>query len=671
MSLAAPRRAAAALALVFATLPAAAAQGPLFSAQAGARAASRTLKDLSLEELANLEVVSSRKQPESVLDTAAAIYVITQDDIRRSGATTLPDVLRLAPGVIVAQSDSNRWAVGIRGFTDLFSKSVLVLIDGRSVYTPLVGGVHWAIQDLVLADVERIEVIRGPGGGIWGANAVNGVVNVITRSAADTHGLRLTATAGSVEQGRVSARYGAAVGGVDYRVYAKALRRAAQFHADGNEFDDWNAIQSGFRADWQRGAGNVTVSGDVYRTRAGERAGVSFYTPPSAQTVDARVTLTGGNLNVAWQHQLGGGASSRLRGYYDRTNRGGFTFGELRDTFDVDYNVRLGPRRRHDLALGAGARVSPSRFTQLVPTLTFAPAEKTGTLASMFVQDDIALMPGRVSLSLGAKLEHNNYTGAELLPSARLLLTPGEEQAVWASVTRSVRTPSRFERDLHYEVLADPVGPVYAAIAGSPDFAAETVVGTEAGYRRLLTPNLYVDVAAFYNDYADLAGSGPPTLDVALTPIPRLLLTVPFANTVRATTRGIEISPDWKPVPVWQLRGSYAYLTLRAESQPGFADPAAAGNYVGLAPRHQVRIQSRLDVASRLEVDQTFRYVSALPAQQVEAYSTIDARVAWRLSPRVAFSVVGQNLFDAHHQEFNAVPVEIRRSGYVQITFQP
>jgi iron complex outermembrane receptor protein len=659
--------------VVVAASPAAAlsAQDLLAVNQAAAVPSGRPLRELSLEELGNIEVVSTRKQPESVRRTAAAIYVITQDDIRRSGATTLPDALRLAPGVIVNQSDSNRWAVGIRGFADIFSKSVLVLIDGRSVYTPLVGGVHWAVQDVMLGDVERIEVIRGAGGSIWGANAVNGIINVITRNAADSQGLRLTAAAGGVEQGRLSARYGGRAAGMDYRVYAKVFSRAAQFHADGTDFDAWHAAQSGFRADWNRSAeSTVTLSGDLYSTRTGERADVSFYTPPSVQTIDGRLDLTGGNLTFRWQQTLAGGGSSRLQAYYDRTNRDGFTFGEVRNTLDVDYNLQLPIGHRQTLSFGAGGRISPSTITQVVPTLNFLPNAKTGTLASLFAQDDIALLPERLALELGAKVERNNYTGAEVLPSARVVATPGRNQTFWASITRSIRTPSRFERDLSFELLADPRVPVYVELAGSAEFGSESVVGTEAGYRTLLATSLYVDVAAFYDDYADLAGFGNAALSTSFDPVPRLLLTLPFANSVQATTRGIEISPDWKPLSVWQLKGSYSYLNLRASNDAGFTDTSQRDNYVGLAPHHQVRVQSRLDLTPRVELDQTYRYVSALPAQQVPAYATLDARVAWKVSPAISVSLVGQNLLQPHHQEFNAVPVEIRRSAYIQATFQ-
>jgi iron complex outermembrane receptor protein len=630
------------------------------------------LKRLSMEELGNIEVTSTNKEPERVWQTAAAIFVITQEDIRRSGATTIPDVLRLAPGVNVHQSDSNRWAVGIRGFADVFSKSVLVMIDGRSVYTPLVGGTHWAIQDLVLADIERIEVIRGPGGSVWGANSVNGIINVITKSAATTYGVRLTAAAGSIDQAEGAVRYGGRTGqDIDYRVYGKVIERGPQFHVDGADFDAWRSVQGGFRADWQRGQGNsLTLSGDVYRTKTGERAGVSFYAPPSIANVDGSLDLTGGNLLLRWEREPARGSRMRLQAYYDRTNRAGFTFGEVRDTVDVDFNMRLPVWKRHELAWGTGARVSPSTVTQLVPTLNFIPNAHTHTLSSAFVQDDISVIPDRVSVSIGMKLEHNTYTGFEYLPSARLLWTPRPQESVWASLTRSVRTPSRFERDLSFQVLVDASVPVYAAIVGNAAFDSETVLGAEVGYRRLLRPNLYLDVTAFDNHYGRLAGLGDAAASSETSPLSHLLVTLPFVNSVDGNTRGLEIAPDWKPLSFWQLKGSYSYLRLKAENRTGFTNTSFRDNYRGQSPRHQARVQSRLDLPGRLEVDHTYRFVDALPSQNVASYHTLDARAGWRVSDRIELSVVGQNLLQPHHSEFNAVAVAIRRSVYAQVVYQ-
>ena len=631
--------------------------------------AAQDLKRLSIEQLAALEVTTATKQPERLLDTAAAIHLITGEDILRSGVTTLPDALRLAPGVIVNQSDANRWAVGIRGFADIFSKNVLVLIDGRSLYTPLVGGVHWAIQDVPLSLIDRIEVIRGPGASVWGANAVNGVINVITKRADATQGTRLVAATGTVEHARFMARYGGTAGDTAYRIYGKGFDRGGQFHRDGAEFDHWHSLQSGFRVDWKRGlSDSFTISGDAYRTQVGERADVSTYVPPSISTIDGDVDLTGANVIAAWQHAFRGGSQLRLQSFFDRTNREGFTFDESRTTWDVDLNVRLAPTGRHRPAAGINVRVSPSTVTRVIPTLAFLPLEHTFRVFSAFVHDDIALVPDRLSLGVGLKAESNTYTGMELLPSAQAIWTPAAGRRMWASVTRAVRTPSRFERDLDFQVLVNPAVPVFLSVVGSSDFDTETVVGIEAGYRQVIRTNLYLDVVAFENRYDGLAGLGEAQVGAETAPVPHVRAVFPFVNAVNGETRGVEVASDWQPIPSWRLAGSYSYLRLSLRNRPGLTNTTFRDNYAGSSPTHQVRVQSRIDLAPRVTFDQTYRYVSQLRAIKIAAYHSLDARLAWRLSPHVEASVVGQNLLAPHHAEFGAVPVEIRRSAYAQLT---
>lgn len=629
------------------------------------------LKNLSLEELSNVEVTTANKQPEPALDTAAALYVITSDDIRRSGATTLPDALRLAPGVIVSQSDGNRWAVGIRGFADLFSKSLLVLIDGRSVYTPLVGGVHWAIQDVVLADVDRIEVIRGPGGGVWGANAVNGVINVITKASDATRGLQVTAATGNIEHARLEARFGGKAGPADYRVYGKAFTRGGQFHEDGTAFDTWEAGQIGVRSDWKAGARDaLTISADIYRTVVGERAQVSGFTPPSVRDVDGIIRLSGGNVRGAWERTFDRGARSEIQVYYDVTDRDGFTFGETRHTWNLDANYRAASIGRHQLSFGTSGRLSPSTTAEVVPTLRFIPARHTSRVFNAFVSDDVTLVPERLSAGIGLRVEYNDFTGAELLPSVKAQWTPGPKQRVWAGVTRAVRTPSRFERDLLFELLIDPAAPLYVAVQGRDDFGNESVLGSEAGYRRVFGSNFYFDVVAFHNRYDDLQGFGNPSISPRSDPIPHLALELPFANAIEGSSRGIEVAADWKPLPTWRLAGSYGYLRLDLANKPQFTNLTALNNYGGLAPPHQVRVQSRIDLGRQVQFDQTYRYVARLEGPGVPSYQGLDARLGWSPSLSMELSIVGQNLTDARHAEFGAVPVEIRRSAYVQLTIR-
>ena len=632
----------------------------------------KALKNFSLEELGELAVTGIEKQPEQVWNTPAAIYVITAEDIRRSGATTLPDVLRLAPGVIVNQLDSNRWAVGIRGFADTLSKGMLVLIDGRNVYSPLQGGVHWAVQDLVLHDIERIEVIRGPGGTIWGANAVNGVINIITKTAQQRRGLDVSLTGGTLDLARMAFSFGSSGGPtMDYRIYGKWFTRGPQFHTDGQDWDDWRSGQGGFRIDWTASQkDSVTFTGDLYKTVTGLRSSVSRFVPVVVETVDANAHLSGGNLNAAWTRTFAGGSVLQLQVYFDRTRRDTVTFIESRNTVDVDLNHNLARWQRNDFSWGAGFRFSPSAFQQTIPTLTFIPEDKSYNLGSFFAQDRIHIVPSRFALTVGSKFEYNNYSGMEYQPSVRLLWTPGSNQSVWGSVARAVRTPSRLERDIRLIVLTNPAVPLYASLEGTPDYDAEPMISYEGGYRRLITPAFYIDFAAFHNEYDKVLGFGNFVFTNETDPIPHTRFTVPIVNGVEGSVRGLEITPDWKPLPSWNIKGSYSYLRLFLRSKPGLTDQTRPLTEEGSAPRHQVRIQSRVDLPGDFELDQTYRYVGRLPAQNVDAYHTIDARFGWHYSNRLEFSVAGQNLLRPRHAEFGTTPVLIRRSVYARITIR-
>ena len=373
------------------------------------RAAGR-LTHLSLEQLGNTEVTSVSKEPVKITLTPAAVYVITQEDIRRSGASSLPELLRLVPGVEVARIDSSKWSLGVRGFGSRLSRAVLVLIDGRSVYTPLFAGVYWDVQDTLLREIDRIEVIRGPGGTIWGANAVNAVINIITKRARDTHGTLFSLGGGNVDQGFASFRYGAGDSqNFDYRIYGKTFTRGPEFHSDQGRFDDWRMGQAGFRTDWNPNQrDSFTFQGDVYKGEAGERVGITNYSPPSTTTVEQNAHLTGGNLLARWKRVLGEGSDLQVQAYYDRTQRMEASFGETRDTFDLDFLHHL-TWQRQDVLWGAGARFSPGSFTQAVPTVLFTP-HVTDKLYSAFVQDQIAIVNNRLWLTLGSKFLHNNFS---------------------------------------------------------------------------------------------------------------------------------------------------------------------------------------------------------------------------------------------------------------------
>ena len=399
------------------------------------------LTQLSLEKLGNTEVTTVSKEPVKVARTPAAVYVITQEDIRRSGATSIPDVLRLVPGVEVARIDSSKWSLGVRGFGSRLSRAVLVLIDGRTVYTPLFAGVYWEVQDALLQDVDRVEVIRGPGGTIWGANAVNAVINIITKNAKDTHGTLVSTGGGSLDQGFVGFRYGAGDGNnLNYRVYGKAFTRGPEFHTDKRQFDDWRMGQFGFRTDWDVNTrDSLTLQGDIYEGNAGERVRITNYSPPAVTDVEENAELSGGNLLGRWRRALADGSDVQVQAYYDRTNRHEPSLGEIRDTFDIDFLPHLTLLKRQNFLWGLGARWSRGHFIEVVPTVVFAP-QVTDKLYSGFVQDELPIVSGQLWLTIGSKFLHNNYTGFEIQPTARLLWAPSPRHTVWGAVTRGANT---------------------------------------------------------------------------------------------------------------------------------------------------------------------------------------------------------------------------------------
>ncbi len=633
------------------------------------------LKRLSLEQLGNTEVTTASKEPVKVTRTPAAIYVITQEDIQRSGATSIPEVLRLAPGVEVSRIDSDKWSLGVRGFESRLSRSVLVLIDGRSVYTPLFAGVYWEVQDTLLQDVERIEVIRGPGGTIWGANAVNAVINIITKNAKDTHGMLVSTGGGNLDQGFGSFRYGAGNGkNFNYRMYGKGFARGPQFHSDQRQFDDWTMGQGGFRTDWDlTNRDTLTFQGDLYNGDAGEKVGLTTYSPPAITYVQRAAELSGGNLVGRWQRVLNEGSDFQLQVYYDRTNRREPSLGEARDAFDIDFLHHLTLPKRQNFLWGAGAHMSPSTFIQTVPTVFFTP-HVTDKLYSVFMQDEVGIVKDRLWATVGSKFLHNNYTGFEVQPTARLLWTPSPRQSVWAAVTRAVRTPSRVEEDLQVTGLIQANPPLFARAIGDGKFSSERLIGYEAGYRRLVGPKLYVDVAAFYNNYDHLLSIEPGTPFLETSPPPtHTVFPLFLRNGVLGNTSGVELAPDWRPTRWWRLEGSYSYLNMEFRRAPSSLDASTANSTEGSSPAHQVAVQSRLDLPKKLEFDQTYRYVSALPAQRVRAYGTADVQLGWRLPRSFELSVVGQNLLQPNHAEAAGDPgplVGIKRSVYGKITWR-
>lgn len=639
----------------------------------------RSLKNLSLAELGNLKVTTVSKEPQEVWRTTAAIYVITQEDIHRSGATTIPEALRLAPGVEVARINSNEWSIGIRGFGSNLTRDVLVLIDGRNVYSTLLAGTYWNVQNLMMQDVDRIEVIRGPGGIIWGPNALNGVINIITKNTKDTQGEIVSVAGGNVDQGLASVRYGGNNGqGVNYRVYGMGFDRGPEYHVSGPEYDNWRAVQGGGRVDIISGPrDDLTIQADIYDEGAGESVTATTYTPPYSQVLDGTSRLSGGNILMHWRRVQAPGKDFYIQAYYDRTNRHELNFADLRDTYDADFLDRFRLPGSQQISWGAGMRFSRGTNPTIVSGLYFTPPTRTDELFTGFLQDEISPLRDRLSISLGTKLIKTNYTGVQFQPTVRLLWTPTRTETLWAAFSHALRTPSDAERAFN---LTGYIGtanglPFFARFGPNPNFHSEEMNGYEIGYRHLFRENVYVDIASFYNHYGDLFSEdiiGAPFLENSPAP-PHYLLPADFGNGLVGTTRGVEVSPEWRPMAFWRLRASYSFLQMELRRGTNSLDVGTAPITEGSSPRHEATLTSGLDFSKALSLDLTFRYESRLPSQDIRAYTTADTRFDWHARSGLMFSVVGQNLFQPYHFEYASSPgpnVAIKRAIYGQITWQ-
>jgi len=614
-------------------------------------------------------VTSVARRAEPLSETPAAIDVLTQADLVASGVTTLPDALRLAPGVHVAQVDANKWAVGIRGFTSRLARAQLVLIDGRSVYNNLFAGTYWEVQDTLLEDVDRIEVVRGPGGTLWGANAANGVVNVITRSAHDTQGGFATAGAGNEERAFFGARYGGTLGERGgYRVYGKFFDRDGGFHKDGVEFDDWRVGQGGFRTDFELAKDTrLSLQGDAYAGRIGQRTSVSAYQQPYISVVTGKAPVSGGNL-LGRYTRARDGSSLQLTGYYDRSKREEPTFRETRDTFDLDVQHALQLGASNHLTWGVGLRASIGDSSG-VETVAFVPPKKTDTLASAFLQDELALFARALRVTFGTKVEHNDYSGVEWQPSVRLLWRIADGHSAWAAATRAVRTPSRVEQDLAITAATSPTLPVFIRVTGDPAFRSEESLVFEAGYRARLGAHLSLDAAAFHNRYDDLLGfeTGQPFSESGRQIVPLVL-----SNALAGRGSGLETSLDVRAGARLGLHLDYTLLSLDLHAKPGSSDTTSAASAEGSSPRHRVTGRARLTLPEGVDVSAVLRWVDVLRSQAVPAYTQVDARLGWRATKRLELAAVGRNLL-GRHLEFggnSAAPVEIEPSLYGQLLWR-
>jgi iron complex outermembrane receptor protein len=590
------------------------------------------LADMSLEELANIQITSVSKRPESLADAPAAVFVITADEIRRSGAATLPEAMRLAPNLQVAQVDARNYAISARGFNNPFANKLLVLIDGRTVYSPLFSGVFWDAQDVVLEDISRIEVISGPGATLWGANAVNGVINIITRSAADTQGTLVAAGGSNREKTGVVRHGGALDGGGHYRVYGKVAEGDDSRRADGRELaTGWRRRQAGFRTDWSDASQQVTLQGDAYRG-ALHQAGT------------ADIDIGGANLNGRINTRLDGDASlaaQLILDYTERKQPNAFT--EYLHTLDaqVQHSVSLGGM--HRLVWGGGYRLALDHVRS-EQAFGFLPGAETLHWANVFVQDDIEL-PRNLRLSAGVKLENDTHTATQVLPTLRLSWKPAHDQLLWSALSRAARTPSRIDRDLYSPTSPAVINgvPQYT-LAGGPDFRSETANVLELGYRAQPSATLSWSASAFASRYDALRTLEPnPTGPGSV-----------FRNEASGSTQGLEAWANWQPASGWRLSAGGVVQRVRTALLPGSQDSTGATGLVSADPSNHWMLRSSYDVAPGQELDLTVRHSGALKAPAVPAYTTLDLRYGWQIQRNLELSVTAQNLLDRAHTEFGA-----------------
>lgn len=614
------------------------------------------LKQLSLEDLMQLDVTSVSRQPQTYESAAASIDVVTGQDIDRSGATSIPEALRLADNLQVAQVSSSQWAISARGFNNTLANKLLVLIDGRTVYTPLYAGVFWDAQDYLMHDVDRIEVISGPGGTLWGENAVNGVINITTKSAQETQGAYVSVGGGNQLQGYAGARYGTTLAtNLYFRTYVKYTDSAAEFKTDTSDRagDEWQKGQAGFRADWLPSLqNNVTFQGDFYDGDEG--------TPNPGTNLLGDTRISGGNVLGRLNHSFAPDNDLTLQLYFDQTHRDvPNEYREDLDTADIDIQDSFAVGERHHFVWGGGYRFTDDRIANS-PALAFIPSDLDRNLFNTFIQDDITLATDW-RLVVGTKLEHNDWTGFEVEPNGRLSWNVAQDQMLWTAVSRAVRTPSEVDEDLFI-----PGYPPYV-LAGGTNVTSETVIAYETGYRAQITSKASASISGYYNDYDHLRSLTPPT-----TPGGPLFI----QNNLEGTTYGFEANASYQPFDWWRLHGGYNLLQEHLHERPGAANTDEGENY---DPQQQVSFRSSMDLPHNLQLELEPRWVDRLyntagsSADTIPAYFELNARLAYRISSQVEISIVGENLIHAYHQEFG-FPVttaeQIGRSIYGKVVWQ-
>ena len=628
---------------------------------------------ISLEDLMTLKVTSVSKRAQKLADAPAAVFVITQEDIHRSGAHNIPEALRLAPGIEVARIDESKWAITSRGFNGRFTNKLLVLIDGRSVYTPLFSGVYWNVQDVLMEDVDRIEIIRGPGATLWGANAVNGVINIITKEAGADQGALLVASAGNELDGSGGARYSGKIGNTSYRTYAKYFKWQSSTDETGRDaFDGWNATRGGFRVDSRKGPDSYTLQGDLYRGKYGETLGVPQLTAPYYNVFRNDGDFSGGNVVGRWNHDFSR-SKTTLQLYYDRANNAANSLLiDHRNIYDLDFQHDIRIAENHEWIWGVGYRATQDK-TDATTNVKLTPDGRSWSLFSAFAQDEFGFWNQHLRITLGSKFEYNDFTGFETEPNARVIWALDKKQSLWGAVSRAVRTPARTEQDVRLIAAVIPPSaqtgglPVQATVFGDHNFESEHLAAYEAGYRLQATASFSVDFATFYNSYSNLLSAEPGTPVVETDPLP-VHINAPLvaANKISGPTYGTETFAQWKRLSHWKVSGAFTHLQMNIRRDADSKDTTTP-DPSGVNPKYQYYMRSSLDLPKNFQQDVTVRYVSKLAGLNVPSYYSHDAHIGWKATHNLELSFGGQNLLNREHLEFRpdfiaTSPTQVKRT---------
>lgn len=669
---------------VFLLLGCEVAWGQVPQSQKASQSSPSDLTQVSIENLMNIEVTSVSKKEQKLSRTAAAVFVITQEDIRRSGATNIPDLLRMVPGVDVAQANGNSWAISARGLNDEFTNELLVLVDGRNVYTPTFGGVFWELLDCPFEDIEKIEVIRGPGGSIWGANAVNGVINIITKNAGETRGAMVVAGGGNVNHGFGTAQYGGKLGkGMDYRVYSKYFNQDHLPDLTGqNGRDGSHLLRGGFRTDSTLSSKDTLMfQGDLFIGR--ERDSVT-----SLPSVASPVLLntfgdagqSGGFLQSIWNHAYSKRSDSTLNISYDAYNIGNVlsALRERRQSFSVEFQHHIAWGERQDIVWGLGYSHSASQSEGNL-TVSLNPADLGIQVFSSFIQDEIALVPDRFYVTVGTKLEHNYYTAFNILPSVRATYTPGKQHMLWMAISRAVRTPASVDTAVRFNSPGAPAPdgtPTLVSLFGNPHFKNEDLVAYEAGYRTTVSNLFSIDFAAYYSQYTHQQTIEPSTSFFETTPLPaHFVLPTTYQNLMYGEAHGLEIAVNWKLTDRWSLSPGYAFERFHMHLTRASLDTQTLADTEGIDPHLHAQLRSHVELSQKLAWDAAAYFVDRVIFQEVPSYTRLDTGLSWKAREGLTLSLVGQNLLDDHHVEFlesvtGVRSTQAKRSAYVKLTWQ-